>query len=353
MRNRLLEMLNKKHTLLLDGATGTNLFSMGLQSGDAPELWNLDYPIRIANHYKSFINAGSDIVLTNSFGANRYRLQLHKLETKVKELNFQAAKILKTEAQVSKKEVIVAGAMGPTGEIFEPTGTLSIDDGVLAFQEQAIALEQGGADVIWIETLSSIEECFAAVEGASITKLPIVLTLSIETNGRTMMGLTPSDIIKMCSEMKTPIFAIGTNCGVGAADVIAAIMNMKNAADVINFEPILIAKANCGIPEWKNGEICYDGSPELMAKYSRLAMDAGARIIGGCCGTTPKHIEAMRDAIDKNSTKQRPSISTIESELGRITSGAKAQLGGDLSIEGGVKGSGNRAVRKRRNRGRN
>ena len=350
MGDCLSELLNKKRVLLLDGATGTNLFSMGLKSGDAPELWNLEYPEKIQKHYQSFINAGSDIVLTNSFGANRYRLKLHKLESKVQELNFEAARILQTEVQACSREVVVAGAMGPTGEIFAPAGSLSILDGSVAFEEQAIALKEGGVDVLWIETLSSVEECHAAVDGASKTGLPIVLTLSIETNGRTMMGLTPSDIIKMYSELKTSIFAIGTNCGLGAAEVIAAIMNMKNAADLLNFEPIFIAKANCGIPEWKNGEICYDGSPELMAKYSRLAMDAGATIIGGCCGTTPTHIKAMRDAIDKNITKQRPNISTIESELGVITSGAKAQLGGDLSIEGGVKGSGNRAVRKRRNR---
>lgn len=349
MTNRFLRLLDKKPVLLIDGATGTNLFAMGLQSGDSPEFWNIDHPDRIAKHYRSFIDAGSDIVLTNSFGGTTYRLKLHEAQDRVVEFNRAAARILCEQVADSGRDVVVAGSMGPTGEILEPAGTVSIEQAETAYAEQAHALKEGGADVLWIETLSSLEEAEAAVSAAAQTGLPIVLTLSIDTNGRTMMGVTPSDIVKLQDKLSTPITAYGTNCGLGASEVIAAIINMRSVALADGRDNILVAKGNCGIPQWNGGEICYSGTPELMATYATMAIDAGARIVGGCCGTTPEHVAAMRTAIDNHNGDSPASIEEIESVLGEISAGAKAQMRGDLSVAGGsVSGSRDKPARRRR-----
>jgi len=349
MTNRFLRLLEEKDVLLADGATGTNLFALGLQSGDSPEFWNIDHPDRVAKHYRSFIEAGSDIVLTNTFGGTRYRLKLHDGQDRVTEFNSAAARILAEQVADSGRDVVVAGSMGPTGEILEPAGTVSIADAADAFAEQALALKQGGADVLWIETLSSLEECQAAVLGASKADLPVVVTLSIDTNGRTMMGVTASDIVNMQKDLAVPLMAFGTNCGLGAAEVVAAIINMGKAAEVNGTEPVLIAKGNCGIPEWNGGEISYSGTPELMAQYATMVMDSGARIIGGCCGTTPEHVASMRAAIDAHQKGEVPSLDHLQATLGEVTSGAVAQMNGDLSVTGGsVSGGGRRKSRSRR-----
>ncbi len=350
MNNRFLRLLEEKSVLLIDGATGTNLFALGLQSGDSPEFWNVDYPDRVAKHYRSFIDAGSDIVLTNTFGGTSYRLKLHDGQDRVHEFNRAAAEILAQQIEDSGRDVVVAGSMGPTGEILEPAGDVSIEQAAAAFAEQANALKDGGADMLWIETLSSIEECQAAVLGASETGLPIIVTMSIDTNGRTMMGVTPADMVAMQSDLAAPLSAYGTNCGLGAAEVIAAIINMKSASEKAGREDILIAKGNCGIPEWHGGEICYSGTPELMATYAGMAIDAGARIVGGCCGTTPEHVASMRHAIDNHTKGDSPSLDYIETNLGEVSAGAKAQLSGDMSVEGGSVSGGTRANARRRRR---
>lgn len=349
MKNIITEMLQEKPYLLADGATGTNLFSMGLQTGDSPEFWNADHPDRVTRHYDSFIEAGSDLVLTNTFGGNRYRLQLHDGEKRVAELNEKAADLLRKSVDKSGRKIIVAGDMGPTGEIFEPTGTLSIEAAAEAFAEQAQALANGGADIIWIETLSSLEEAQAAFQGAKVTGLPIVFSMSIDTNGRTMMGVTAADIVKLASEMLPDLTGCGTNCGVGAAEVVAAMINMKKSCSDLAEPPAFIAKANCGIPEWVEGEIVYNGTPELMATYAKLAFDAGARIIGGCCGTSPEHIRAIKNALDNYEGGPAPSLDDIIDALGEVSAGATAQIHGDMSVAGGsVSGGSKRRSRRKR-----
>src|SRR6202166_2997997 len=192
--DRLTALLAQRPWLLADGATGSNLFERGLQSGDAPELWNSEHPDRVAHLHRAFVEAGADIILTNSFGGTRHRLKLHKAEARVAELNEKAARIARAEADRAGRVVLVAGSMGPTGEILEPLGPLSLDVARESFAEQAKALARGGADILWIETMSSVEETEAAVRGARTTGLPIVATLSFDTNGRTMMGVTPSEL---------------------------------------------------------------------------------------------------------------------------------------------------------------
>lgn len=344
MTDKLRAMLAEKGVLLADGATGTNLFEMGLRTGDAPETWNLEYPDRVRAHYRSFIDAGSDIFLTNSFGGTRFRLKLHGDEDRVDEINEAAARLARAEADAAGRPVLVGGSMGPTGELFEPLGALTRDSCEAAFREQAEALARGGVDVLWIETLSSEEEVDAAVAGARSTGLPVVCTVSFDTHGRTMMGITPEHFAHHCGSTDHGPTAFGSNCGTGAAELVIAILNMRKA---VAPDTILVAKANCGIPEWHAGELSYNGTPELMADYAVLARDSGAVIVGGCCGTTPEHVRAMREALDSTPPGSVPDIETVVSRLGDVTAGARQQYGGELAVAGET-GSG----RRRRGRGR-
>jgi methionine synthase I (cobalamin-dependent) len=332
MTDRLTSLLAKRPWLLADGATGSNLFDRGLQSGDAPELWNADHPERVAELHRAFVEAGADIILTNSFGGTRHRLKLHKAENRVGELNEKAAGLARSAAdRAGSAATLVGGSMGPTGEILEPLGPLSLDAAREAFAEQAAALARGGADVLWIETMSSVEETEAAVAGARSTGLPIVATLSFDTNGRTMMGITPHELAGL--HRKHHLAACGSNCGTGPSELVACIVNLAAASDPA---AILVAKANCGIPQFVDGEIRFNGTPELMAQYARLSLDAGARIIGGCCGTTPAHLRVMREALEAHVRGPKPDLETIQSRLGAISSGATAQLRGELSREAGA-----------------
>jgi methionine synthase I (cobalamin-dependent) len=318
-RQSFVEALNSRPWMLADGATGTNYFQMGLESGDAPELWNVDHPDRVRSLHKSFIAAGADIILTNTFGGNRHRLKLHNDQHRVRELNMAAVKNARVEADASDRTVYVAGSMGPTGEIFMPVGTMPHEEGVAAFEEQALALREGGVDVLWIETMSSEEELRAAVEGAAKANLPIVTTMSFDTNGRTMMGITPTAFGALSKSLETQPVAIGANCGVGASELIATVMGITAARP----DAHVVAKGNCGIPQYMDGHIHYTGTPELMADYARIAIDAGARIIGGCCGTSPEHLASMRKALETHTKGSKPAIATVEEKLGAVSELAK------------------------------
>lgn len=329
-RPTFVEALNTRPWLLADGATGTNYFQMGLVSGDAPEIWNFEFPERVRSLHRRFIEAGADIILTNTFGGNRHRLKLHNAQDQVREVNIAAAKNARAEADAVDRPVFVAGSIGPTGEIFEPIGSMSHAEGVAAFAEQAKALQEGGVDVLWIETMSSEEELRAAVEGASQAGLPIVTTMSFDTNGRTMMGITPQAFGALTSSLGTQPVAIGANCGVGASELVATVLGITAARP----DAHVVAKGNCGIPQYVDGHIHYTGTPELMADYARIALDAGARIIGGCCGTSPDHLAAMRKSLESYSRGARPSIETVEQRLGAVSELAK---GFDLAAAGAAR----------------
>ena len=333
------KLLSERDWLLGDGATGTNFFAMGLMSGDAPELWNIDHPEKVEALHQGFIDAGADIILTNTFGGTRYRLKLHDAQDRVRELNKAGAKIARQRADAAARPVIVAGSMGPTGEIFAPVGSLAHEDGAAAFTEQAAALKEGGVDVLWIETISSEEELCAAVEGAATTGLPIVTTLSFDTNGRTMMGITPAAFGEIAAALPDQPAAIGANCGTGAAELVATVMAIAKARP----DAVVVAKGNCGIPEYVDGHIHYSGTPDLMADYARLALDAGARIIGGCCGTSFEHLKAMRDSLEGYSKGTPPSVEEIEARLGAVSALAH---GHDAAAEAAA--SGGRRGRRRR-----
>ena len=336
MPDPLERLLAEKGVLLADGATGTSLFDLGLETGEPPELWNLDHPDRVRAHHQRFVDAGSNVFLTNSFGGTRHRLRLHGSQDRVAEINEAAARLAREVADAADRPVLVGGSMGPTGELFAPLGALTHDSARDAFAEQARALARGGVDVLWIETLSSQEEVDAALEAARSTGLPVVCTVSFDTNGRTMMGLTPHGFAGHCAGGQHPPAAFGTNCGTGASELVAALLNMRAAADEAS---VLVAKANCGIPEWHGDRIVYNGTPALMAEYAVLARDAGARIVGGCCGTTPEHVAAMRRALYTRAPGPVPDLAMVVERLGEVTAGARAQHAGDLDPAAGAAGA--------------
>ncbi len=308
------ELLSTKHVLLADGATGTNLFDAGLTAGDAPDLWNVERPEAVKALYQSFVEAGADIILTNTFGSTRQRLKLHGADGRVFEINQAGAKLAREVADEAGRPIVVAGSIGPTGELFVPLGALTEEDAVAAFTEQAVGLKAGGADVCWIETMSAVEEIRAAAKGAIAAGMPYTATASFDTAGRTMMGLTPADMPSIFADLPEQPVAMGANCGVGASDLLFSLVQMAEA----NPGPTLIAKANAGIPQFRGEHIHYSGTPELMADYARLAADAGARIIGGCCGTRPEHLVAMRAALDGYVANGRPDRAAIESRIGPL-----------------------------------
>ena len=294
MKNKLQDLLDKHEYLILDGAMGTMLFDSGLEAGGAPEAWNVEHPDRIREVHRKYIAAGSQVILTNTFGGTRYRLKLHELQDRVVELNRVAANLARAEADAAPHSVVVAGSMGPTGELLAPMGTMTYEEAQAAFAEQATGLAEGGADVLWVETMSDLNEARAAVEGArSVTDLPVVATLSFDTHGRTMMGVTPNQAGDVFADLD--LMAYGANCGANLPDTEAAVGDMHES----NPQAPLVAKGNAGIPHWEGPVLVYDGSPEVMAEYARRARARGARLIGGCCGSTAEHVRAMAEALAK------------------------------------------------------
>lgn len=318
-------LLAEKGVLLADGATGTNLFAMGLEAGEAPELWNESAPEKIAALHQGFIDAGADIILTNSFGGTRHRLKLHHAQDRVHALNKRAAEIARAVADEAGRKVIVAGSVGPTGELLAPLGALTYEEAVEAFAEQIEGLKAGGAEVAWIETMSAPEEIRAAAEAAIRVGLPYTYTGSFDTAGRTMMGLLPRDIHGVADGLAVAPLAVGANCGVGAADILASLLDMTDARP----DATVIVKGNCGIPEFRGSEIHYSGTPELMSDYVRLAVDGGARIVGGCCGTSFSHLAAMRKALDAHRKESRPTLDTIVERIGPLRNKAASSNGTD------------------------
>ncbi|MEY1555484.1 betaine--homocysteine S-methyltransferase [Yoonia sp. R2331] len=335
--NALSRLLQDREWLLADGATGTNLFNMGLSSGDAPEMWNIEEPAKITALYKGAVDAGSDLFLTNSFGANASRLKLHDAADRVLELNKVAAEIGREVADASGRTVVVAGSVGPTGEIMAPMGSLTHEIAVEMFHEQAEGLKAGGADVLWVETISAFEEYAAAAEAFEKAGMPWCGTMSFDTAGRTMMGVTSKDMVRQVDKLDYAPLGFGANCGTGASDLLRTVLGM---ADAGARQP-LISKGNAGIPKYHDGHIHYDGTPELMADYAQLARDCGATIIGGCCGTTPEHLRYMREALETRPKGDRPALDAIVAALG------------DFSSESdGTDGAGpKRAARRGRRRG--
>ena len=284
----MLKELLKRDYVILDGAMGTNLFMKGLTSGECPESWNIDNPKKIFEIHESFVNAGSDIIVTNTFGGNQFRLKLHQLESKVKELNYSGAQIARKSAG---KKVFIAGSIGPSGEILEPLGNLKYELAVKAFGEQSLALAEGGVDMLWLETFSDIKELQAALEGSMQTGLPIVATMSFDTVGKTMMGVSPNEFVSFM-EKQHNVFAYGANCGLGFDELLQTVGQMQNAGG-----KNVVAKSNLGIPVFHNGLIKYNTTEKSLLDYAVKARNMGALFIGGCCGTEAKHIKKVKEIL--------------------------------------------------------
>jgi len=287
------DLLAERSHLLVDGAMGTELFARGLTAGDPPELWNVDMPDNVVDVHKGYIKAGSDIILTNSFGGTSFRLKLHNLQDRVFELNKAAAEQARAAADASDRPIVVAGSMGPSGELLVPMGEMTPETAAEAFAEQARGLAAGGADMLWIETMSSLEEVEAAIAGArSACDIPIAVTMSFDTAGRTMMGVTGTDAAERLGPLG--LAAIGANCGNNIAQTEAAVLQLKAGAP----NTPIIVKANAGIPEFKGDKLHYTGTPEVMGAHVKRMVDAGIEIIGGCCGTATHHLAYMRGVLD-------------------------------------------------------
>ena len=286
-------LIDREGVALADGAMGTMLFDRGLESGGSPELWNLEHPDRVAAVHRGYLEAGSDLILTNTFGGNRFRLALHGLEARVDELNRAGARLAREAAAAVGSKALVAGDIGPSGGILEPLGDLAFEAAVSGFAEQARALIDGGVDVMWIETMSDLEEVRAAVEGVRRISpaIPLITTMTFDTRGHTMMGVSPEQAVEALQGWGAA--AVGGNCGNGPGEILEVIEKMRRRAPEVR----LVAKANAGVPAWKNGRAVYGAGPEEMAAYAGAVAERGAWLIGACCGSTPAHLRAMAESL--------------------------------------------------------
>jgi len=315
MGNVLVDLLAERDYLMADGATGTNAFELGLKPGSPPDLWNIDDPDKPKSLYTAFVEAGADIILTNTFGSNPHRLILDKMDHKYKEINVAGAKLAREAADAAGRPVAVAGSMGPTGGMMEPFGDLTAEVVEEAFTKQAEALAEGGADVIWIETIFAFDELGAAIRGAQKSGLPVASTMTFDTASRTMMGDTPASAFEFVHGFEPGLVAFGANCGAGPSMLIDTVLGLCEAA---NENDVVIAKGNCGLPQMIDGKVQYSGTKEIMADYARLARDCGARIVGGCCGTTPEILAHMVESLKGYEPGARPDQEKIVEILGPI-----------------------------------
>ena len=281
--------LSAGEVLLSDGATGTLLQGMGMSPGQSPEVWVIEQPDQIRALHRGYIEAGSNLILTCTFGGTRFRLSGHGLADRVVEVNRRAAELARAEAG---SDVFVAGDMGPTGKLLKPLGPLTTDEVADAYAEQAAGLVEGGADFLLIETMSDLGEAQAAIEGARrVTDLPIVCTFSFDTHGRTMMGLKPGTVAEQIGPL---VEGVGANCGKDPAEYAVFLHEMRSAAP----DALLWAKPNAGLPRMMDEQAVYDATPAYMGQIALELCKAGAQVIGGCCGTTPDHIRAMAKTLE-------------------------------------------------------
>ncbi len=288
-----LDRLDSGEIILADGAMGTMLQAAGLEKGHAPEEWNLTHPEKVVAVHRGYIDAGSEMILTNSFGANRIRLAKYEMGDRVYEVSRKAAELAR---EAAGRAALVAGSMGPTGEFFPPLGTLTFQEAREAFAEQAKGLADGAADLLIIETMADLKEVEAAINGArESTDLPLVCTMTFDTKLHTIVGISPKKAAETLNSWE--VEAIGANCGTGPQEVEKVMEEMKGVCP----EAILVAQPNAGLPRLVQGRTQYDATPEFMADYALRYAELGVRIIGACCGSTPKHIAAMARALGKPS----------------------------------------------------
>ena len=292
-RTTLRDLIAARGCALFDGAMGTMLQGAGLEAGESGERWNLDKADAVAEIHRGYAAAGSVLVTTNTFGATGPRLSASGLGDRVSDVNAAGVRIARAVAE--EFGALVAGDVGPTGELIEPLGTLSPSEAQALFAEQIDALAGAGADLILGETLSDLAEAEAVVRAAhdAAPELEVAVTLSFDTNRHTMMGVSPAQAVERLGELG--VTAVGANCGRGIEDMEAVMVEM------VAHRPeglLLIAQSNAGLPVIRGEEFCYDTSPEEMADYALRMRDLGVELVGGCCGSTPAHMAAMASALN-------------------------------------------------------
>jgi len=294
--NKFLERLNSGEILVADGATGSNLQRMGLKPGQPPEDLVIDDPEILLKLERMFVEAGSDIILSCTFGGTRLRMKDSKYQDRAPEVNIRAAELARKAAS-ARDSVLVAGSMGPVGQLAKPYGPLNAEEVRATFAEQAKALAEGGADLLVIETMFALEEATAAFEAAcSETDLPIVVSFSYDRGTRSMMGVKPTDVMKKYTQMGVAV--VGANCGTTLENMEAIV---REYADTVPNFPTW-AKPNAGIPHMdiQTEQSVYDMGPEDMANFAKKYVALGAKIVGGCCGSTPEHVAAIAKAVKSN-----------------------------------------------------
>ncbi|MCX7843496.1 MAG: homocysteine S-methyltransferase family protein [Clostridia bacterium] len=299
----------KDRILIFDGSKGYMFQKLGLKGGECPELWNVTHRDEVGKVYKAYKDAGSDVIQTNSFQGNRLKLEGYSLGDRTYELNFEAARLAKN---VMGDSGYVAASIGPIGKLFEPSGELTFDKAYEVFKEQAKALADGGADIINFETFTDLAEMRAALIAAKEnTNLPVICSVTFEENGRTLMGTDPYTVAVVLKSLGADM--VGTNCSSGPEHLIGIVGKMSQAGDI----PLCV-KPNAGLPELFDGQAVYRETPEHFAKLSAEFAELGVRLIGGCCGTTPEFIAAIKEGISDIKPQEQ------EKKHGRlITSGFK------------------------------
>lgn len=287
----LTDALASRSVLIADGATGTNYQNMGIEPGVAPEEWVVDAPDKVQELHRRFRDAGSDLVLTCSFGASSLRLADEALHGRAVEVNRRAAELAREGVG---DDVLVAGSLGPTGHLADPLGPLTHDLAVATFAEQARALDDGGVDLLVLETFFSLDEGLWAVEGVqSASGLPLVVSYSFDQGTKTMMGLTPTQVVEAFAPLG--VAAIGANCGKSLDETDAIVEELVAAADGL---PLWV-KPNAGVPRMVGDQVIYDAGPEDLAAHVGRYVERGARIVGGCCGSTPEHVAAIASVLGR------------------------------------------------------
>jgi methionine synthase I (cobalamin-dependent) len=286
------ELLGDSRPVLSDGAIGTMLQAAGLMPGASPEIWNVEHEDRLRVIHTAYADAGAHLLTTNTFGGTRPRLALHGLEDRVHELNEAGARLAREVADSSG--ALALGSMGPTGELMEPLGLYTHDQVVDLFAEQAAGLAAGGAQLLLAETFSDLGEVRAAVEGAhrAAPDVPMAVTMTFDVKGHTMMGVSPSQALHEIAAMGVEL--IGGNCGSGPEEIeqVMTVMSAERSGGVL-----LLAQSNAGLPQLVGDEFRYGGTPEVMARYAVRMQELGVDVIGSCCGSTPAHTAAMREAL--------------------------------------------------------
>jgi len=290
--NQLSTLASGGAPIVVDGGMGTLLQDNGLLDGGAGELWNVDRPDAIRSAHQAYAEAGARILTTNTFGGTRPRLDMHGLGERVHELNAAAARIARSVAD--EHGALVAGDLGPTGELMAPLGTMDAAEAQAIFEEQLTGLRDGGIDVVLIETMSDLAEAQAAVAAARavVPELPIIATMSFDTNLRTMMGVRPAEAVTALAA--AGVDAVGANCGRGPEEMEAIAAQMAAARpDGV----LLVAQSNAGLPQVVGDHFEYDASPADIARHAEVLRDLGIDLVGGCCGSTPAHIAAVTQAL--------------------------------------------------------